>query len=185
MEENNFIKYYDLESYIFGGVSKRFHKCGFLSAFDFFTIIIWKANRAKSKISKQILGRGYDNLDDGVKDLTNDIYECTEDKRRLECLMKKWGFRLPMSSAILTVLYPDIFTVYDVRVCETLNIKNNLDNITNFDKLWSSYLEYKNKVFSAAEGNLSLRDSDRYLWGKSFYDQLNNDISIGFTKKII
>ena len=60
MEENDFIKYYDLESYIFEGVNTKFHKYGFLSAFDFFTIIIWKANRAKSKISKRILGRGYD-----------------------------------------------------------------------------------------------------------------------------
>ena len=116
MEENDFIKYYDLESYIFEGVNTKFHKYGFLSAFDFFTIIIWKANRAKSKIFKRILGRGYDNFNDGVKALTNDIYRCTEDKKRLECLMKKWGFRLPMSSAILTVLYPDIFTVYDVGV---------------------------------------------------------------------
>ena len=184
MEENNFIKYYDLESYIFVGVNQRFKNDGFLSAFDFFTIIIWKANRAKSKISKRILDRGYDNLYDGVKVLTSDIYKCKEDKKRLECLIKKWGFRLPMSSAILTVLYPEIFTIYDVRVCETLGIKNNLDNITNFDKLWVSYLEYRNKVFDAVEGE-TLRDSDRYLWGKSFYDQLNNDISSGFKREII
>ena len=28
--------------------------------------------------------------------------------------MTRWKFRLPTASAILSVLYPDMFTIYDV-----------------------------------------------------------------------
>ena len=43
--------------------------------------------------------------------------------------MTKWAFRLPTASAILTVLYPDVFTVYDRRVCKVLGAFDQLANI--------------------------------------------------------
>jgi len=34
--------------------------------------------------------------------------------------MKEWDLALPMASAILSVCWPDDFTVYDYRVCESV-----------------------------------------------------------------
>jgi len=50
----DFRRYYDLEPCIFGEVQVRFEQEGYLLAFDFFCIVIWKANRAKSKIAKRL-----------------------------------------------------------------------------------------------------------------------------------
>lgn len=45
--------FYHLESYLFNTVRIRFLENGFLDAFDFFCIVIWKANRSKSKIARK------------------------------------------------------------------------------------------------------------------------------------
>jgi hypothetical protein len=59
----DYVAIYDQETYLFETVHSRFHEQGFLSAFDFFCIIIWKANRAKSKIAKRLLAKGHDSLE--------------------------------------------------------------------------------------------------------------------------
>ena len=46
---------YHLECYLECTVKARFHQNKELDAFDFFCIVIWKANRAKSKVTKRIL----------------------------------------------------------------------------------------------------------------------------------
>ena len=85
-----------------------------------------------------------------------------------------------MASAILTVLYPDDFTIYDVRVCTALNDFAYLDNTTNPDRRWEQYSSYRLAVEKAVSEPLSLRDKDRWLWGKSFFNQLMQDIETGF-----
>ena len=54
------LAYYDLEAYLFGTVGPRFLNDGRLNAFDFFSIVIWKANRAKSKIARRLLENEFD-----------------------------------------------------------------------------------------------------------------------------
>ena len=51
MMETDCRKFYNLENYLFEEVSKRFSEHGYLEVFDFFCIVIWKANRSKSKIA--------------------------------------------------------------------------------------------------------------------------------------
>lgn len=176
----DFRQYYYLESYLFDTVRPRFLKQGYLDAFDFFCIVIWKANRAKSKIAKKLV-RVHSDLDVAVKTLTNGLALESNAKDRLHWLVKA-GFRLPMASAILTVFYPDDFTVYDQRVCGTLNSFHKLENCSNFDTLWDDYQKFKRKVEESSPSKLPLRDKDRHLWGKSFYDQLKVDIKQGFSK---
>jgi hypothetical protein len=103
-----------------------------------------------------------------------------EPKEKLRHLLETWGFRLPMASAILTVLYPDEFSIYDVRVCDTLGAFHALGDWTNFDRVWEGYKEYLARVREEGPDGSSLRDADRYLWGKSFHDQLCRDIKRGF-----
>ena len=49
--------------------------------------------------------------------------------------------------------------------------------------LWEGYLRYCESVARAAPEGLSLRDKDRYLWGRSAAKQLKADIQAGFPKK--
>jgi hypothetical protein len=158
----------------------RFKKQGYLDAFDFFCIVIWKANRAKSKIAKKLLNV-HNDLNTAVKALTYGLAQQSNGKSRL-CFLWEAGFHLPMATAILTVLYPDDFTVYDERVCDMLGGFHNLKSCSNFEVLWNGYQEFKRKVKESGPGELPLRDKDRYLWGKSFYEQLERDIKRGFSK---
>jgi len=173
-QATNFRTYYDLETYLFDTVSKRFSEKRTLSAFDFFCIVIWKANRAKSRIARRLLAKGpYADLDSAVHALVGAIATAPSPKERLRVLIQGWGFLLPMASAILTVLYPDDFTIYDIRVYGVLGDFEWVQNKTRYDELWDGYSKYITAVGNAAPAHLSLRDKDRWLWGKSFYEQLS------------
>jgi hypothetical protein len=182
---SDYLKYYHLETYLFETVRKRFHDVGGLGAFDFFCIVVWKANRAKSKVARKLIKhdpQGRITLDPIVAELTASLFKAKEDKERLRILVEDWGFRLPMASAILTVLWPDDFTVYDQRVCNELQDFHSIGNKSNFDKLWLAYLEFKESVEAGAPHGLQLRDKDRHLWGKSFHNQLRGDIRTLFER---
>ena len=81
-----------------------------------------------------------------------------------------------MATAILTVLYPADFTVYDTRVCEQLAAFENLAHRKFSDELWADYRRFLEAVSAAVPGRISLRDKDRYLWGRSFHEQVVNDL---------
>lgn len=116
----DFLRLYHLEAYLFGEVTKRFQADGTLSAFDFFCIVIWKANRAKSKGATRMKNKGHSDLVTAVDALLRAVRGAADNRGRLRVLVEEWRFRLPMASAILSVLYPEEFTVYDVRVCNVL-----------------------------------------------------------------
>lgn len=141
----HYIKYYDLENYILKEVRDNLNINGHLTAFDFFCIVIWKADRAKTKIAQRLLKYNPD-INQSVKDLTAKIFSATDDRQKLKVLIDDYQFRLPMSSAILSLRYPDNFTVYDVRVCNTLTNLRGLDTNTNFEKLWLGYKDYIDNV---------------------------------------
>ena len=163
-------KFYNLEKYLLEEVRDNFKKRGYLNADEFFCIVIWKANRSKTKI-KARLERFDKDLYTAVRKITAELFKKGNPKERLGYLMS-CGFRLPTASAILTVLYPDEFTVYDVRVCDMLKNFHKLKNKIKFDKIWEGYEEFKEAVAAAVPEEVNLRDKDRYLWGKSFCEGL-------------
>jgi hypothetical protein len=172
----NYLELYNLETHLLSSVGPKFHREGCLAAFDFMLIVIWKANRAKSKIAKRLVEQSGKTLDVAVKELTANIHAAGNSKARLK-IMHEAGFLLPMATAILTILYPEDFTVYDVRVCEQLDGFHRLKNLGAFEKIWAGYLDFCEAVKSAVKEPLSLRDKDRWLWGQSFANQLKEDIS--------
>ncbi len=173
----------NLETYIFKQVGPRYRKTRELSTFDFFCIIIWKANRSKSKIAKKLLKKGK-SLDKAIRVISQGLALRSKPEEKMRYLVEEWSFRLPMASAILTALYPKDFTVYDVRVCEILGNFSQLNNITNFDNLWRLYDgDFKRAVKKAVPLKCSLREKDYYLWGKSFYQQLSKNIKNNFLRK--
>lgn len=179
----DYLAQYNQEPYIFETVSDRFREQGFINAYDFFCIVIWKANRAKTQIAKKLLEQKFDSLDEAVFTLTSGISKEAELKDKLGYLMKVWRFQLPMASAIMTALYPNDFTVYDIRVCDELGDFHKLKNRLNFENVWSGYQDYKQKVIEATPQVKLLRDKDRFLWGRSFARQLESDIKQGFIRE--
>ena len=180
----DYLKYYSLEKYLFGEEGKtgeirsKFLEQHNLSAEDFFCIIIWKTNRSRTKIKETIsnlkIGK---TLEDKIKRITTAVYEAgLNDKTgnlRMKTLLhnKDWKFYLPTASAILTVLYPEEFSVYDFRVREQLGIKKEITGIKRyFEEFLPNVIPVAEKVSGIKK--LALRDADRILWGKSFYDDL-------------
>ncbi len=181
----DYLRYYDLEHYLFADVHRRFHDDGSVGAFDFFSIVIWKANRAKSNIGKRVLAedpKKRTTLEPIVRDLTASLYRALDARERLRLLLQEWHFYLPMATAILAVFWPDEFSVYDVRVCDQLGSFRDLASKTDFEAIWSEYGEYLQAVRRAAPASLKLRDQDRYLWAKSVAEQLVRDLEAGFSK---
>lgn len=172
----DWLDYYDLETYLFTVVHPRFREQGWLDAFDLLSIVIWKANRAKSRIARRLLATsGCRTLDDAARKLTSEIHDAANTRQRLAVLIDEWGFLLPMASAILSVLYPDDFTVYDYRVCDELGKFKHLAQLASTARIWPDYLQYIAEV-RATKGELSLRDCDRFLTGRSMGEQLEHDI---------
>lgn len=178
-----------LDVYLFGEVTKRFTRDRTLSVFDFFCIVSWKANRAKSKVASRL--RVYAQTKDlsvAVARLAAQIRAASDSKAKLAVLVEDAGFKLPIASAILSVLYPNTFTVFDRRVCEVLRVLTgqdfyNLKGKSAFDELWPHYLKYKLAVEQNGVGD-SLREKDCHLWGTSFRDQLVRDIERGFVPPV-
>lgn len=89
-------------------------------------------------------------------------------------LIEKWGFPLATASAILSVLYPDAFTIYDVRVRRVLmscriGDFGRLGQRRWAEKAWRGYLEFVEAIRAAAPQELSrnLRDCDRWFGAKA------------------
>jgi len=180
--KTDFKLFYNLDNYLYEVVTKKFKKDGYLSAVDFFCIVIWKANRSKTKIARKLVKRGHSDLDEAIKELTSKIANQKDNKEKLRVLVDDWKFRLPMSTAILAVLYPSEFSVYDYRVCESLGQHNDVLKAKTFDQLWDRYSYFLKDVKEAGPESLSLKDKDCYLWGMSFYNQLVTDVKGNFKK---
>lgn len=180
MSTGDYLKFYDLERYLLTEVSPSFREAGHLSTFDFFCIIIWKSNRAKGYVAKRLLGRGHQTLKRAVRELTERLHGASTDEARLRVLIEDWGFRLPMASAVLAMLYPEAFTVYDVRACDELGGFHDLANKTAFGSIWRGYTSFVEAVRAATPTGLGLRDKDRYLWAKNFVGQLEGELQRDF-----
>jgi hypothetical protein len=178
--EIDYLRYYNLESFLFEDVSNRFREHGSIDAFDFFSIVIWKANRAKSVTAKRLrtFAEPGESLDAVCRRLTGQLHDAMDDEAQF-MILQDWGFALPMASAILTVLRPDRFTVYDYRVCEELGSFESLVNLSNRQRLWEGYSKFIEAVRAMAlEGEL--RDTDRHLIARSLANQLRRDIDAWF-----
>lgn len=179
---DDYLGCYDLERYLFHTVRDRFRETRRLSAFDLFSIIIWKANRSKSKLAKRLIAR-CGSLDAAADRLSADLAGAGAAEERLAVLVRDWGFYLPMATSILSVLWPDEFTVYDVRVCNELGAFHDLGNKTRMQSIWEGYCQYRAAVDAAVPNIACLHDKDRFLWGRSAAKQLVEDIYSGFVQE--
>lgn len=168
-------EYYDPEDRLFPGLAVTFAQEKRLDPAEFYLILDWRAPRARTRHIRR-LARKAGSFAAAVGQIASDLHQAAEPEERLELLLDKWGFRLPTASAILTVLYPETFTVYDVRVCKELGDFDRLAD--KRDGLWLEYQRFVCAVRAAVEQppNLSLRDCDRTLWGRNKQRQMQDEI---------
>jgi hypothetical protein len=186
IEDIDYEKFYDLESYLFKDVTDFFQVNGYISGVQFYCVLIWKAERAKFKNARKITKKDMSKtFDEGVKLLTGAIYRAISDLERIKILFD-WEFWLATASAILTVLYPQRFTVYDFRVVEHEELKRfkNIDSERS-ERNAERYLEFIEavKTLKFEKATEDLRSKDRYLWGRSRYTSMIRDIESGFPEK--
>ena len=174
------LRYYNLETYLFEDIHRSFHGGVAIGAFELFSIIIWKANRAKTKLARRLL-QVHGDLETAARKLFASLFRASSHEERLRLLIQDWGFYLPMASSILAVLWPDEFTIYDVRVCDELGDFRWVGNLRKPSAVWAGYQQYLTAVRLAVPGDLRLRDKDRYLWGRSAMRQLEQDLRRGFS----
>lgn len=175
-------KYANVETNLFPSLGADFRATGKLDAIDFLAILAWKTNRSKTNHLRRLqkLQEEERSFGETVKAIALGIYEAENDAKRLEVLMKDWKFRLATASAILTVLYPDSFTVYDVRVCDELQAFHDLKDRRYSPWLWSQFLAFKEAAVAAAPSGLTLREVDHFHWGNSWFRDAMKTIALPF-----
>lgn len=172
----DYLRYYDRESYLLEHVGPMFRAGQGLSSFDFFTIVAWKSERAKPRMAR-LLQRAAStaSLDDAVRQFSAELRGASDSRGRLHVVNEEWKIRLPMASAILSVLYPEEFTVFDIRVSGELGMSPSLP-----DRAWpgraEGYWQFVDRVREQVPEAASLRDKDRILWARSVAKQLRDDI---------
>jgi hypothetical protein len=166
--EKNYLDYYNSENYLLR-VGDSFRQTVKIEPADFYMILVWKANRAKNYHRDRLKDITGSNFETAVSTIALELSSATGKKQRLEVLLEKWKFALPTASAILTILYPDDFTVYDYRVCREVGrtYRNWLG--------WTEYEQFEESVIDAAPRELKLRDKDRFLIGRSTRKDIERD----------
>ena len=180
-EKIEYERFYNLERYLFEDVTEFFQVNGYLSGVQFYCILIWKADRAKTYNAQKIMDKDRSKMfDENVKTLTGEINRAHSDLERIKILFD-WKFWPATASAILTVLYPQRFTVYDYRVVEHEELKRFKNLKRNAEK----YLEFIEavKALQLEKEFKDLRSKDKYLWGRSRYYSMIRDIKSGFPPK--
>ena len=164
----DYVKYYSLEDYLFGEVSRNFYKDHSLSAEDFFAIIIWKSNRSKTKIVRRLKQEGLT-----VSEIVRNIRTESREGQLQYLIGKKIGIGIPIASAILAVCYPKDFTVVDYRVIASLKaLKEEVEGNPKLKpKAYFDYIDKCKKI--AKDMGVSLRQVDKVLWGYDFYEGKN------------
>jgi hypothetical protein len=170
------IAYYSPERLMFPAIARSFADTGILDPAALYVILDWKASRARTRHRSRLAGKA-GSFTAAVNKIGADLHAATGPEQQLGLLLTEWGFRLPTASAILTVLYPDIFTIYDIRVCNTLQAFHQLGNMKWSPAAWGEYQRFIGAVRDAAPQGLSLRDCDRWLWGKDKRETLCNELA--------
>ena len=167
-DASDYRKFYHLENYLLGEVGPRFRTSGIIRPLDMLMIVIWKANHAKVKIAETLKQRANGNFNDAVAQIAMALSATKERKERLAILMSDWGLRLSMASAILAILHPKDFVVYDSRVCKILGIPYR-PWLPFSERLWIEYELYREAVCKNTPPGLTLLNRYRYLWGQSLW----------------
>jgi thermostable 8-oxoguanine DNA glycosylase len=128
--------------------------------------IIFHWKNGDSRFYKSTLEGYFDsNSPDKIENILNEAVSavgCGNMRTAVDALRNLRGVRLRTASAILTAIYPDIFTIMDILALRALNVE---DTKAIDDPPSSVYMRYNEFCRETAkEYGVSLRILDRALW---------------------
>ncbi len=170
---------YDPETRVFPKIAQA--KAGpELSKRDVLLILKWKLGRVKVSNYKTILDKNMVKINEAVREAGITGREIDA----LKALEAIPGIGLAVATAILTVCYPDKFTIIDERVLGMLDLLPSAPKSKNRYSTddWTA-AEYFNKFLPevrkrSQEWSCTLRDADRALWGLSVNKDIEETIAI-------
>jgi hypothetical protein len=152
-----------------------------LSKRDVLLILKWKLGRIKDSNAETV----NDNRMEAINEAVRNASQADRRIAALEALQKISGIGLATATAILTVCYPNDFTIIDWRVLEILDLypsrlakakrkRHSADDWTAADYM----REYLPNVKAYSERwSCTLRDADRALWGLSVDQRIEKIIA--------
>ena len=147
------IEEYDTEKIIFTEIGPRARKNCVLNFDDFYKICMWKSRRQKNRYLKN---------KNKVENISRKAFLTSDETKKIELLCGLDGVGIPTASAILTVLYPENYSIIDIRCIETLNhLGYKMKNVMTVNN-WLKYLEIMRDL--AKENNVTTRDLDKALF---------------------
>ena len=172
---------YDPEHRVFPDFSKA-KEGRKLSKRDVLLILKWKLNRIKNLNSETV-------SDDNLAKINHAIVVGRTPERKCEALnqlMSIRGIGLATATAILTVCYPEEFTIVDQRVLEALDLfppgsaDRKLTKHDTNDWTVEDYIaRYLPKVKECSERwGRPLRQTDQALWGLSVHKRIEEILGI-------
>jgi hypothetical protein len=171
------LAYYSPETYLFPKLGDVFTTTGQLDPEALYLILDWKASRARTRHLRRLTSIA-GSFVAAAQEIAADLHMAAGPQQQLGILLTKWGFRLPTATAILTVLYPNTFSIYDVRVCHALNKFRGLDTRRWSTEVWEHYQQFIVAVRDEAAAGLTLRDCDRWLWGRDKQRVMKGELGI-------
>jgi thermostable 8-oxoguanine DNA glycosylase len=161
-EFENGLNEYDLEQRVFPAIAKRIEAGEELDNRDVLQILKWKLGRVTNANAKTVSAENLNQINEAIKVAKKP--ECGAEA--LEALDRIPGIGLATATAILTICYPEKFTILDWRALEMLQ---EATRVSADDWTASTYMkEYLPRVREQqALWACTLRDADRALWGLS------------------
>lgn len=171
------LEYYDPENLVFPKIKVRICAGEPLVARDILLILKWKLGRVTEKNLDTVSSEHLNEINNAV--LKANSPDQIEQIDALTNLILVPGIGLAVASAILTVCYPEKYSVIDWRVLEMLGLyptrlKNKLivrGHQRHYDALDWTTEEYIKEFLPALKSllneKITLRDLDRALWGLS------------------
>jgi hypothetical protein len=178
---------YDPEHRVFALLPNKVKIGKPLTKREILLILKWKTARIKDDNAETVTALNMEKINQVVTDATCTTSDANK-IRALEKLATIPGIRLATATAILTVCYPEEFTIIDRRVLSQLNLvpvriarKRGSEGKPKYDTNdWTpadyvkAYLP-RVKEISRKRG-CTLRDADRALWGLSVNDRIEEII---------
>lgn len=142
---------------LFGSFAEEIRKCGYLTRNDLMRILLWKADRVVEGDESKI------------RTVTESIFKIDHQnendvRKLLEKLTELKGVQIPVASAILSILFPDKYGIFDRNTRYALEKKKYTYSVDVF-------LKYTRKIRQIAKEQNELtkeewhpRDVDKALW---------------------
>jgi hypothetical protein len=161
LRKNTGLDCYDPETRVFPKIACKVGKRQGLDERDVLLMLKWKLGRIRDDNKKTISKRRMKKINNAV-DIAR---QQGEEIKALKILDEVHGINLSTATAILTICYPNKFTIFDFRALETLDLKPDKTENWTADNYFKEYLPCVRK--RSKRWRCSLRNADRALWGLS------------------